>query len=537
MTRSGRSPDRAPQRVLSVLCPSWPVVAAGAAERAAIVVRANRVVARSAAAAAVGVRVGQRRREAQRASPDAELIDHDPDRDARAFEPVIAAVGRFTPHLEVIEPGWINLAARGPARYFGGEPALADQLVEAVTTTVGCTVRVGIADGRFAAAVAAHSATRAPRIVPAGTSAEFLAPLPIGWLTHVGDAQADFVDLCTRLGLHRLGDLAALPGPTVADRFGPAGAHAHRLAAGLDPRPTRGAEPAPPRTVEHVFDAPVEHVEPLLFVAKQLADRVTAELADEGLVCTRLVVTAETDHQERTERAWYRANGLTTAAIVDRVRWHLTSWITDGHLTAGVTLLRLVPDETRADRGEQPGLWGGRQANDDNATRAIARVATMLGEDAVTVPRWHGGLLPDDRYQWIPAAGVDLNDPDDTTERLRPALHDRDGRTGPWPGALPGPAPLAVHHAPPPVELTDHADRPVQVTGRGELTAVPATVRIDGGRPRRVVGWAGPWPAHQRWWEPTRHHRRARLQVILDDGTAHLVVAEHQRWWLTATYC
>jgi protein ImuB len=50
------------------------------------------------------------------------------------------------------------------------------------------------------------------------------------------------------------------------------------------------------------------------------------------------------------------------------------------------------------------------------------------------------------------------------------------------------------------------------------------------------MGWAGPWPADERWWDPAAARRRARLQVLLDDGTAHLLVLEHGRWHLEATY-
>jgi protein ImuB len=40
----------------------------------------------------------------------------------------------------------------------------------------------------------------------------------------------------------------------------------------------------------------------------------------------------------------------------------------------------------------------------------------------------------------------------------------------------------------------------------------------------------------ERWWEPDHHRRLARFQMVTDDGRAHLVVAEHRRWWISATY-
>src|SRR5690606_40020126 len=129
--------------------------------------------------AAAGVAHGERRRAAQRRCPELEVLAHDPAADARRFEPVVRAVAELAPRLEVVEPGWLCLAARGPSRYFGGEAAVAARLVGTVTALLGKPaagmVGVGIADGRSTSAIAARRATRAPDgsgtgIVPPGGS-------------------------------------------------------------------------------------------------------------------------------------------------------------------------------------------------------------------------------------------------------------------------------------------------------------------------------------------------------------------------------
>ena len=322
------------KRVVTVWWPDWPVVAAGASAGPAIVLRANRVVARSPSAAAEGVAIGQRRRIAQQRCPEAVILDHDPARDARAFEPVVRAVAAFTPRVEQVEPGWLSLDARGPSRYFGGDEAFAGRVAAAAVDAVGpmgggTGVGVGIADGCFAAAVAARRAAGRggrPVIVPAGATPGFLAPLPVAWLHELGEADPELVGLFARMGLARLGDVAGLDGGDVLARFGPPGRHAHHLAAGTDERAPGGTEPAPERRVERTFDDPVTNVAPLVFVAKQLADELVATLGAEGRVCTRLVVMAETEHGERSERVWYRAAGLSVPAMVERVRWQLDGW-------------------------------------------------------------------------------------------------------------------------------------------------------------------------------------------------------------------
>ena len=86
-----------PPRIVSIWFPDWPVTAAGfAADAVAAVMGANRVVARTAAAAADGVVIGQRRRQAQRRCPHLTLVDRDADRDAREFEPVVRAVAELS---------------------------------------------------------------------------------------------------------------------------------------------------------------------------------------------------------------------------------------------------------------------------------------------------------------------------------------------------------------------------------------------------------------------------------------------------------
>jgi protein ImuB len=556
-------------RIVTVWCPDWPVVAAGVAPVVpAAVLRANRVIARSPAAAMAGVRSGQRRREAQQCCPEMVVLDHDPARDARQFEPVIRAVAELSPRFDVVEPGWLYLAARGPSRYYGGDAALAERLAAVVTGVLdslglaSAPVGVGIADGRVASSISARrvassisarrvassisarrvaSSISARRVassiaagrsgsdaavVAPGESASYLAALTVGWLREVGEATPELVELFIRLGLRTLGDLAALPAGDVFARFGSAGLHVHRLAGGGDDRPPGTTDPPVQRRTERVFDEPVEHLEPVVFVAKQLADELVATLAAEGRVCTRVMVTAETEHGERSERAWYRAVGLSSAAIVERVRWQLEGWVAQpGALSGGIALLRLAPDEVRGDDGDQLGLWGGRTQADHDALRATTRLTGLFGEQAVCVPAWRGGRLPAERYQWVPASSADLEDPGG---RLAPG-------EGPWPGGSPSPSPAVVFSEPLDAEVVDDQGEVISVSGRGEVSASPAALVVRcAARPLR--SWAGPWPIDQRWWEPRRRRRVAQFQVVTDDGEAYLVAAERQQWWILAAY-
>jgi protein ImuB len=549
-------------RTVVVRCPDWPVLSAmaaagvdaeGAEGIPAAVVFANRVVSTTPAARAEGVRRGLRRREAQSRCPQLVVLPPDPARDARAFEPVVAAVAELAPGVEVIRPGLCAVAARGPARYFGGDRVVADRLARYVADRTRARCLVGVADGRFAAALAAQHHL----VVPRGGSRAFLAPYPVETL-----GVPDLPDLLRRLGLRTLGAFAELPSRDVLARFGPDGARAHRLARGLDDRPLAARTAAPELAVQTELDPPVERVDTVAFAAKTLAEQLHEGLARRGLACTRVAIEAQTEHGEQLTRLWRHEGVLTPAAIADRVRWQLDGWLSgsarvlpraaapppgtlpapprvigaDSDLppatprsggtqverpTAGIVLLRLVPDEVIPYGGMQLGLWGGMGESDERAGRVLARVQGMLGPDRVLTAVLGGGRGPDDQVQLVPWG--DRRTPD------RPA-------EPPWPGRLPAPSPATVLPDPIPVEVTDAAGVPVGVTDRFAVTGHPARLAIAGRPPVEIASWTGPWATDERWWDPATATRQARFQLVGTDGTAWLVTRDQTRWQLEATY-
>ena len=504
-------------RTLVAWVADWPVVAAGVGPaEAAAVVHANRVVACSAAARSEGVARGLRRREAQGRCPELVVVDHDPGRDARAFEPVVAAVATFAPRVEVVRPGVAAVATLGPSLYFGGDDALAARVAEAVASVVGpAGCRVGIADGAFAASLAARRGI----VVAPGESAAFLAPFPVAALD-----RPELAGLLVRLGVRTLGAFAALPGADVLARFGADGAVAHRLARGLDERPLAGHEPAVDFAVQTELDPPALRVDTAAFAAKALADQLHRALATRGLACTRVCIEAETEHGERLARVWRHQGALTPTAMAERVRWQLDGWLhatATARPTGGLTLLRLVPDEVVADDGRQLGFWGGSAEATARAARALARVQGMLGPEAVVTAVPSGGRHPHERVTLVPWG--------DVREPARPA-------DAPWPGHVPPPSPATVFVPPLAAEVVGASGEAVGVTGRHVVTEPPARVSVDGGRWSAVVGWAGPWPVDERWWDPGTHRRRARFQALADDDRAWLLAVEAGRWWAEASY-
>ncbi len=525
-------------RMAVLWCPDWPVVAWGVPlDEPAIVVVGNRVVASSPAAREEGVARGQRRRDAQSRCPDVAVLERDVGREVRLFEPVVDAIVEVTPRVEVAGPGIAGFPTKGPSRFFGGDKALASTVLDRIVPVLAKRGegRIAIADGMFAARLAARSANlkNGPVIVPVGESPAFLGGFPIAALE-----QPDLTDVLGRLGLSTLGAFAKLASADVVGRFGKVGQLAHRLARGEDDHPPDLRRPAPNLAVTWVFEPVANRIDQCAYAAKALADELNASLVADGLACIRVAIEAETHSGEEHVRLWRHDGALSSAAIAERARWQLEGWLGMAVRTSGKTgdqadddrgirRLTLVPDEVVPADGRQLGLWGGRAERADDVTRVVARIQALMGAEAVLVPEWRGGRGPADQITLIPAAAVDLGE-----ERVATGIGWVDE---PWPGKVPAPAPSKVLLDQPEIEVVDTAGKSVVVGGRGELSSPPAIV-IMAKKQWAVSAWAGPWPADERWWDPLTQRRRARLQVKLEDQSAHLLIVERQAWYLEATY-
>ncbi|HEX2901885.1 MAG TPA: DNA polymerase Y family protein [Jatrophihabitans sp.] len=519
----------APPRMAAIWCPDWPVTTARAGTTLApddpvAVITGNRVVACSYRARQLGIRRGLRRREAQGRCPELVLIPRNQAAEARAFEPILAAIETIAPGVELDRPGLAAIGIRGPVKYFGSETAVLHALTRAIAAQGGAEGQalIGVADGAFAA----EQAARRGCIVPAGGSADFLAPLPIDTLD-----QPELVDLLKRLGVRTLGAFAALPAADVQARFGPPGSWAHRQAGGLDSRPIAGRRPPAEFTVSISLEPPLDRVDTIAFTARGAVEKFVTELADHGLACTCFELIAQTDRGEETVRRWRHAGVLGPVDVTDRIRWQLEGWLNrsagePNAPTGPVTLLRLTPVETVPTSVHQRALWGGDGAVDERAQRALARVQTLLGAGSVHTPVVAGGRGPAQRTRLVPWGD----------QREGEADADR-----PWPGRLPSPAPTVLIDPPRPVGLLDAAGRSVLVTERGQVPAPPARF-ISADRPAQpgtaVTAWAGPWPVDERWWDPASARQLVRMQIVDAGGRAYLICFDRSTggWLLEGIY-
>uniref|UniRef100_A0A6J5ZVV4 Unannotated protein n=1 Tax=freshwater metagenome TaxID=449393 RepID=A0A6J5ZVV4_9ZZZZ len=234
--------------VVAVILPRFPLaIAAGG--RAALAEgplalapepgRAPLVGEVSAAAEALGVAPGMKISEALARAPALKLIAADPVAVADAWEKVLV---RLESVGAEVEDGGVGLACFEAGGLGGLHGGSLDAVVKATRSALKLPARIGAGPSRFCAVVAASQArSRRPSVV---NGADQLSGAPVTLLAH-NPATAKLPEQLARFGITALGQLAALPRDSVADRFGRAGIAAWELAHGNDGplRPRRPSEP------------------------------------------------------------------------------------------------------------------------------------------------------------------------------------------------------------------------------------------------------------------------------------------------------
>ncbi|WP_295784757.1 DNA polymerase Y family protein, partial [uncultured Microbacterium sp.] len=350
------------------------------------------------------------------------------------------------------------------------------------------------------------------RIVEPGAAGAFLAPLSIATLD-----DDEFGSLLSRLGVHTLGDLAALQVERVRERFGERGVRLHALAGGLDSQPVQPRTPPPELHRDIAFEPPLDLADQVAFGVRVAAEEFIAQLGVHGLVCTELRVVLTGERGERSERVWLHPGAFDAAGVVDRVRWQLAE-DAQGIFGSGVAGVHIEPEAVDAAAHHAKGLFGA--GPDERVHHALSRVQAMLGHRAVATPVIGGGRWLAERQVLVPWGDRAVT----AKERSRP-----------WPGSLPDPLPATVYPEPRLVGVTDVAGAPVTVGERDALSAPPAVLETAGQR-RRIREWAGPWPISERGWDALRARRAHRFQVVDDAGGAWLLVVEEGEWRAEGRY-
>ena len=426
----------------------------------------------------------------------------EPLRAARALEALADWALRFTPWVATSGADGLMLDVSGCAHLFGGEEALLARLVAGVTGR-GVAARGALADTPGAAWACARFGPGG--VVPAGGSAQALAPLPVAALR----LEAATVAALERLGLRCIGDLAGKPRAPLAARFGAA------LVTRLDQAEGRLREPVSPRRpparhqARRAFAEPVADGASILAALEAVCAELCAGLAHAGLGARRLALTLfRIDGGARTIPVGTSRPVREARPLVRLFAEHLDGFDTG----AGIEVIALAARTTEALGARQlvsgldPGIAGG---SDDGTALAglVDRIANRLGPGRIKRLGPRPSHLPDRAVSPLPAV-------------------ERAPEAG-WPARPP--RPLRLLSPPLPVEA-------VAVVPDG-----PPVLFRWRGRVHRVARASGPERIADEWWHeraPTRDYYRiedqagARFWLYREGLYEDPAAAPAPRWYL-----
>lgn len=390
-----------------------------------------------------GVRPGMSLGEALARCPQAVVLEvPSPERLARQSARLLEAAARVSPLVEDAEPGCAFVGLDGLAG--AGDPArelrLAAALQQEVRAALGATPRVGVADSRVAARAAARLAPAAgapPANLPAApgavrrrdgpvpptgptrwaaagprravvapgaaATAAFLAPLPVRWLS----LSAALQERLAWLGIHTVGELAALPKPALLAQAGSEGGRAWALAHGGDDGPIPPYRPPTQLRAALAFPRPVTERAAIHAGLRHLLARLTASLAESGRTArgATLVAALAGDQEQR----WTVTVREPTAAAAPLARV-LTAKLAASPLPAAVTALALTLHGLGGEVGMQGSLGSIRARAPRRAALAMAlaalraRFGRPMVMQIVRVEPW--SRIPERRYALVPADGA-----------------------------------------------------------------------------------------------------------------------------------
>jgi protein ImuB len=462
----------------------------------------RRLYALDEAAAALGLFVGQKATDALALVPELTTEAADPEGDRVSLEALVDWCVRVSPAVAADAPDGLLIDISGVAHLWGGERTMLDDVLGRLARQ-GMPARAAVAGSAGAAwALARFGEDRT--VAPPGAEAALLAALPVTALRLDPETAAQLV----RLGLARIGQLAALPRGQLARRFGA------QVLTRLDQALARAEEalvfrrPATPWFARLAFADPISAPDDLARASRDIAARLCARLLAEGQGAARF----ELAFHRLDGRAQRLAIGLSrpgrNADAVARLFAPMLESVDPGF---GIEVATLAAERVEPLAERQIGLASiGEIAREDGVAPLVDRLANRLGEDRV----WRAEAYP----SHIPERAV---------VRRRP-LEAAAAET--WDPRRPRPVRLFARPEPIDAVAMIPDDPPISFRWRGQV--------------RRVRRAEGPERLAEEWWrrapgETEPSHVRDYYRVEDDTGARYWLFRaglyggpELPRWWL-----
>lgn len=246
----------------------------------------QRLAALTPLADALGLSVDMPLADARALLPDLQTAMYDPTFGAQKLQDCAVWLQRYTPwigHDTQADTRGLLLDISGCAHLFGGERQLLQDM-QARFGKRGIDFRAGLAGTIGCAWGLARFAPHDITILPPGQEAEIMLTLPPAAL-RLPPAQ---VDLCQRLGLKQIAELACFPRSELTRRFGKLPVMRLEQALGDHGEALSPCLPPPQFMVQQGLAQGIVQVPALAVLVEKLAAQLAAQLADAGQGAQRL---------------------------------------------------------------------------------------------------------------------------------------------------------------------------------------------------------------------------------------------------------
>jgi DNA polymerase-4 len=337
-----------------------------------------------------GIQSAMPLRTAGRLCPHAVFLECRHDLYGQWSDRIAAILARYSPIVEMasVDEAYLDLA--GTERLHGAPLKAAHSLISEIAEKTGLPCSAGLARTRLVAKVASDQAKpRGLLCVPAGSEAEFLAPLGVRKIPGIGKV--------TEAGLHALGietvgQLARVPLEKLQESFGQWGTALYRKARGEDSY--EFFVDAEPKSISHnhTFGEDTEKSEPLAAMLSLLCQKAAKRLRDAGLLARSITVTIRYASFRTTTRGKTLPEPTNLDTVILGVGKQLFEQHWDRRQKVRLVGVELASLQAAPATGKQMDLLDpGRREKLEQLSRAADKLRDRFGFSKVQF----GGSLPD----------------------------------------------------------------------------------------------------------------------------------------------
>lgn len=441
--------------------------------------------------------MGQTVAHAQALIPNLHVRDATPDEDETSLIELARWCIGYSPVVAPDPPNgiWIDIA--GVAHLFGSEENLLGDLVGRLTSQ-GVQAATCVADAPGTAWAVARFGSQ--RVVPPGKGIEAATGLPVQALR----LPVQTVETMHRLGIERIGQLAAMPRAPMVRRFGKETALRLDQALGHVFEPLSPLVPMETPAERLAFAEPIGRLEDLQQVVRRLVDRLCRSLAKRELGVRRLDLIFERVDRRSVALRIGTAKGTRDAKHLAKLFDDRLQTVDPGFGIEAALLIASRVEPLSEQQTEAKGIALSETSSVD-LSRLVDRIGTKLGSARI--------------YRLTP---VESAVPERSYRRVAP-LTPPMGQT--WPETLPRPSRLL--------------DPPEPVTATALLPDHPPALFVWRKVRHRVVQADGPERILGEWWRSDAERTSFRDYYRLEDETGarfwlfrDAPSDQGGRWWL-----